>query len=371
MKAYDVVVVGAGIVGAACARELAAADRRVLVVEAESGGGGITAAGMGHLVVLDGAEWEFELTRYSLRLWDEWIEELPPAAEYRRCGTLWVAETERQWRFLQSRAKRFEAAGVGAELLEGEALRAEEPRLAPGLPGGLLVPSDGVLYPPVAARTWLDAALRAGAEVRCGVRAVSVGHGAVRLGDGTKLACGRIVVAAGLELPQLLPGCPVVPRKGHLAITERYPGFLHHQCLEVGYLDSAHGMEGESVAFNVQPRATGQLLVGSSRQPGRRDRAVDRRLLARMFYRAKRFLPEIERLEVVRIWTGVRAATPDGPPLIGPWPGDPTVLVAGGFEGLGITLAPAAARIVAALEAGVTPPVSPEPYLPARFSQGA
>lgn len=367
MNGYDAVVVGAGIIGAACAKELAALGRRLLVVEAECVGGGITAAGMGHLVVLDGAPWEFELTRFSLQLWDEWVRELPPAAEYRRCGTLWVAETEGQWRFLQARKERFSAAGVPCELLEADALWSEEPRLAPGLPGGLLVPSDGVLYPPVVAQTWLEAARRRGTEVRLGVRAVRLSGNAVHLSDGSAVDCGRVVVATGLELPRLLPGCPMVPRKGHLAITERYPGFLRHQCLEVGYLDSAHGGESDSVAFNVQPRATGQLLIGSSRQTGRRDRSVDRRLLSRMFFRARRFLPDLGRLEVVRIWTGVRAATPDGAPLIGPWPDNSGLIVAGGFEGLGITLAPAAARLVAALDAGEAPPVSLEPYLPERF----
>ena len=75
---------------------------------------------------------------------------------------------------------------------------------------------------------------------------------------------------------RLTPGLAIRPRKGHLVITDRHPGFVTHQLLELGYLKSAHGSDAASVAFNVQPRATGQLLIGSSRQYDVEDPAVDR-----------------------------------------------------------------------------------------------
>jgi hypothetical protein len=56
--------------------------------------------------------------------------------------------------------------------------------------------------------------------------------------------------------------CRSFRAKGHLVITERHPGFCRHQVVELGYLTSAHVMTGESVAFNVQPRITGQVLLG-------------------------------------------------------------------------------------------------------------
>ncbi|MCC6535902.1 MAG: FAD-dependent oxidoreductase, partial [Bryobacterales bacterium] len=110
---------------------------------------------------------------------------------------------------------------------------------------------------------------------------------------------------------------PVAPRKGHLAITDRAPGFLRHQIVELGYLKSAHGHETESVACNLQPRATGQVLIGSSRQYGVHTAAVEPRMLQRMLRRALEYMPGLAGLPVVRTWTGFRAATPDGLPLIG------------------------------------------------------
>ena len=56
----------------------------------------------------------------------------------------------------------------------------------------------------------------------------------------------------------LLPDLPIRPKKGHLAITDRYPGFVRHQLVEMGYIKNAHAADGDSVAFNVQPRPTGQ-----------------------------------------------------------------------------------------------------------------
>src|SRR5205085_10849851 len=110
---------------------------------------------------------------------------------------------------------------------------------------------------------------------------------------------------------QLTPGLPIRPRKGHLAITDRYPGLVSHQILELGYLKSAHGSQQDSVAFNVQPRATGQLLVGSSRQFDVESPEVDRGILARMLRRAIEYMPALAGVSVLRAWTGLRAATPD------------------------------------------------------------
>src|SRR5947209_15279788 len=94
--AADVVVVGAGIVGAACARELSLAGLRVALCDSGPIGGGATGAGMGHLAVMDDSEAQFALTSYSQRLWSELAGELPRDAEYLACGSLWVAADEEE-----------------------------------------------------------------------------------------------------------------------------------------------------------------------------------------------------------------------------------------------------------------------------------
>jgi glycine/D-amino acid oxidase-like deaminating enzyme len=207
-----------------------------------------------------------------------------------------------------------------------------------------------------------------GAALLLGHAITHLADGEARLDDGARLRAPRLVNATGAEAPHCTPGLPVKKRKGHLAITDRYPGFVRHQLVELGYLKSAHSMTSDSVAFNVQPRQTGQMLIGSSRQYGNEDSAVDQALLAAMLQRASLYLPSIGALKVLRVWTGFRAATPDKLPLIGPVPGDFTLWLATGHEGLGITTALATAELLVAEFMGSAPAVAPEPYLPARFN---
>jgi glycine/D-amino acid oxidase-like deaminating enzyme len=160
-------------------------------------------------------------------------------------------------------------------------------------------------------------------------------------------------------------------RKGHLMITDRYPGFLRHQVVELGYLKSAHSVSGDSVAFNLQPRATGQILIGSSRQYENEDTAVDQDIVRRIMERACEYMPEVAKLSTLRTWTGFRAATPDKLPLIGPSPENPKVLLATGHEGLGITTSLATGRLITDMILQRKSPIAREPYLPSRTTHEA
>jgi glycine/D-amino acid oxidase-like deaminating enzyme len=113
-QATDVLIIGGGIVGAACAAALARRGRQVTLVEKDGIGGGATAAGMGHLVVMDDSEAQFALTRYSRRLWSELAPRLPPAAQFSRCGTLWVAAADEEWQAVRAKAACYAARSVRA-----------------------------------------------------------------------------------------------------------------------------------------------------------------------------------------------------------------------------------------------------------------
>ena len=111
------------------------------------------------------------------------------------------------------------------------------------------------------------------------------------LADGTRITAGVTVTAAGCWSADLVCGLDVRKRKGHLVITDRHPGFARHQLVELGYLKSAHSLTSDSVAFNIQPRQTGQMLIGSSRQYGAEQTEVDSKILSRMIERALEFMP--------------------------------------------------------------------------------
>ncbi len=367
----DAIVIGAGIVGAACADALSREGLRVAVVEAIAPGSGTTGAGMGHIVVMDDSEAQFALTRYSRALWFERRPELPPEAEFELRGTIWVAADEEEMAIVRAKAAFCAARAVRTEILDARALAAAEPNLRPLLAGGLLVPDDGVLYAPCAALWFLETARSRGATVRMGTVVTEVTADGIVLQDGSRISAGVVVCAAGNRAIALVPELAIRPRKGHLAITDRYPGFVHHQLVELGYLKSAHGAASESVAFNVQPRATGQALIGSSRQFDVTHAGIDRSILSRMLRRALDYMPALERLRITRMWTGFRGATPDNLPFIGPCPGRRNLFVAAGHEGLGITTAPGTAALIAGLVLGREPAIDPRPYAPSRVFREA
>ena len=251
---YDVVIIGGGIVGAACAAECASEGLRVAIVEAKMIGGGATAAGMGHLTVMDDSEAQFALTRYSQLLWEGLRDELPLEVEYDACGTIWVAADDDEMREVERKHKFYSERGVAVEVLDAQSLKEAEPNLRGGLVGGLRVAGDSVIYPPCAAQFLVDRARALDAQVFVGQQVREITAEGVRLGDGSAFSAGVIVNAAGSWSPELTAGIDVKKRKGHLVITDRYPQFLRHQLVELGYLKSAHTMTAESVAFNIQPR---------------------------------------------------------------------------------------------------------------------
>jgi D-hydroxyproline dehydrogenase subunit beta len=364
-ESFEVLIVGAGIVGVACALELAAAGLAVGVLEGDVVGSGATAAGMGHITVMDDSPAQLALTRYSQTLWNTFAREAPPSHEYARCGTIWVAEDEEEMQAVHVKHAYHATYDVPSEILDAPALYAHEPNLRPGLAGGLRVPEDSVVYPPGSAALLLDRACGQGACLLHGT-VTAVLEGGVRLASGGEVRGDTVVLANGARAVDLAPELPIRPKKGHLAITDRYPGFLRHQLVELGYVKNAHAAKGDSVAFNVQPRGTGQVLIGSSRQFDAPSSAIDHGILSQMLDRAFAYLPTLPHLSCNRVWTGFRAATPDGLPLIGPHTERPGLWLATGHEGLGITTALGTAKLLAAQLLGRSPEIPFEPYLPSR-----
>lgn len=366
----DLIVVGAGVVGAACAMYAAQAGLRVLVLERDLPAGGVTSAGMGHIVAMDDSPAQLALTAYSRGLLAELAAGLSPNVEYEACGTIWVAATTDELEAARDKCALYRDHGLRAVLLDADALKDAEPHLRPDLAGGALIPDDAVLYQPAFTRWLLDRAQRAGANVRSGVAVRALSQHGVQTSAGP-IASGATLIAAGTDTSALLPRLPIIPRKGHLAVTARVPGMVRHQLVELGYLQSAHAMTASSVAFNVQPRRTGQLLIGSSRELVGPDRSMNHQVLGQMLTRAVSFMPAIAGVDVLRVWTGLRPATPDGLPFIGRAPERDSVWVAAGHEGLGITTALGTGAIATALLTGSEPPIDAAPFSPDRIAEPA
>ncbi|MBY0466168.1 MAG: FAD-binding oxidoreductase [Burkholderiales bacterium] len=363
----DIIVVGAGIVGAACARALAETGLSVLVLDDLRGGA--TNAGMGHLVVMDDTPAELALSAYSLKLWQQWSTRLSPECAWHGCGTLWVAACETEVKAAEEKQERLRAAGVICDMLSPSALQALEPSLRAGLAGALRIPNDAIIYAPNVARWLLEGPDTPQTLQRRQAKVVAIDAPTVRLADGSVLRANAIVLANGIHATDLCPDLPIRAKKGQLLITDRYPGMVRHQLVELGYVTSAHHATGPSVAFNVQPRPTGQLLIGSSREFDITDTSTNMPLLSKMLNRAVDYLPALRDCNAIRIWTGVRAASPDGLPILGPHPTKQGLWLAVGHEGLGVTTAPASAAILTALITRSPSPIDATPYRTTRFTE--
>lgn len=365
MSAHEVIVVGAGIVGAACALALQQRGLQVLLLDQSDGGCGVTAAGMGHLVALDESPQELAFCIYSLGLWQRYLEQHPGLADYHPCGTLWVAESAAQWQQAEQRAGMFAEFGWPAELIPAGRLADTEPALRQGLHGGLRVTGDAVIFAPLVVQQLIADLLKAGGQYRSYCQVSRIHDGGLSLQDGRQLQARQVVLATALGTSALLPEVPVFGRKGHLAISDRYPGWLRHQVVSMAYGQTAMGSGGLTVAANVQPRPNGQWLIGSCRQDGQPDNQLDMTALAEVLRSAATLLPALADMRILRAWAGMRPATPDGHPFIGAHPGRAGVWLATGHEGLGVTTAFGTAALLADLICATVPAVDGSAYAPA------
>ena len=360
---FDAIVVGGGIVGAACAYELKLKGLRVLLIDAGTPGTGVTAACMGHVVVMDDSPEMLSLTSYSRKLWDEISKDLPANCEDLKCGTMWIAEDEEELQEAVKKMNLYKSMGVDCEIVSSSELETHEPNLKSGLSGALRIPGDRVVYP----TNCVDFFLR-GVECKVGERVTSVAENAVTTDSGIRYEAEKIIVAAGALSKDILD-LPLLPKKGHLLITERYPGFANHQIIELGYIKKAHSEKSDSCAFNIQPRSTGQMIIGSSREYCGFDKSINKKLLSQMLARANYFMPDLKKLKALRVWTGFRPASEDGLPIIG-FHSEKKVYVCTGHEGLGITSSLASAKIIVAQITGETPSVDSIPFSPERLHLG-
>ncbi len=370
-KIFDAIIVGGGIIGSSCAMHLAESDLSVLLIEAKEIGSGTSAAGMGHIVVLDDSEEQFVLSSYSRKLWKELSCKLPEDVQWKQFGTIWVAADDEEMQIVKEKHAFYTERGIKTEVLDKKALAEAEPNLREDLVGGLLVCDDAVIYPQCASLYFANRAKENNGSVLINSKVKEINtDGTVLLGDGRKFSGGIIVNAAGCDSVDLSKNCGVFKRKGHLVVTDSYPGLIRHQVIELGYLKSAHVITSDSVAFNIQPRISGKMLIGSSRQSNADDSRIDHVVLAKMLDRAFDYIPRLRHIWAVRTWCGFRPATPDKLPLIGPSPDSEKIWFATGHEGLGITTSTGTGRLLADMVLGKQPEIPCEPYLPNRCAVG-
>lgn len=370
----DAVVVGAGIVGAACAAALAGAGLDVCVVDRLGPAAGTSSSGEGNLLVSDKLPGpELDLALHSLARWRAFAQRSAISIEFEQKGGLVVASTDESLAGLTRLAAEQRDCGVRAETLAGADLAEAEPLLARDLPGGVLYPQDCQLQPMRTVRALLreaDAPVVAGAAVAGAERGSDGGLTALRTSRGV-IETPRAVLAAGPWSGSLAAALgsaiEVRPRRGHILVTEALPPLVRHKVYEASYVDSVESDAGALLgAAVVEGTPSGPILLGSSREMVGWDDRLSMAAIELIARRATALFPFLRDVRALRAYLGFRPASPDHLPIIGADPDVPGLWHATGHEGAGIGLATGTADLLRALITGAPPPLDPAPFSPTR-----
>ena len=368
---YDVAVVGGGAIGLACAWRAAQRGLRTVVLDSGEPGAWQVAAGM--LAPVSEAEFGerelLELGLQSARRYPAFCAELSEASGrdpgYRATGTLIVARDRDEAEALERLIAFRRGLGLEVERLRPSEARRREGALAPTVRLAVEVAGDHSIDPRKLVAALAEAFERAHGELRARTRAAGLASEGdrmtgVELADGTVLAAGAVVVAAGVHVARLgrLPDAarvPVRPVKGQVLRLRdpRGPGLVERT------------IRGEE-AYLV-PRGDGRYVVGATMEERGWDTAATAGGVYELLREAYRALPEIAELDLAETLCGMRPGTPDNGPLIGRGSIDGLLLATGHYRN-GILLAPVTAAAIASLIAGEEPPVDLEPFDPARFT---
>jgi glycine/D-amino acid oxidase-like deaminating enzyme len=381
----DVVVIGAGIVGAACAYQAAAAGLTVCVVDRGPVAGGTTGAGEGNLLVSDKEPGpELDLALLSNREWRR-LGELPlgdgtvaAAIELDPKGGLVVASAPSGFAALQRFAKEQAGAGVESAEVPADRLAEYEPNLASGLAGAYHYPQDMQLQPMLAAASLLRLARAAGTEVilgeavdgllRSGARVTGVRTTRRRISAGAVVNCagtwaGEVAALAGVRLP-------VAPRRGFVLVTEPLPRVVRHKVYLADYVaDVASDSAALQASAVVEGTPSGTVLIGATRERVGFDRSWSQAAVQRLASDAIRLFPFLADVVALRAYRGFRPYCPDHLPVIGPDPRAPGLWHAAGHEGAGIGLSAGTGRLVAEAVRGEPTSLPLHPFRPERFDE--
>lgn len=382
-ETWDVVVIGAGIVGVAASYFIGETGGRVLTLDEKHPCGGTTGScdaavsvatkkpGLMMRLATGGIATYRRLTAAGV------------VRSFRERPSYLIAQTAQEAEVLERHAEALRSAGVTADMATGDAMRDLAPGLADDVLAGVIAPDEGhaVGYHVVDdllrhSRATLRRPTRVDGIVVDGGRAVGVAT------EAGEFRADKVVLAAGLGSGPLAEplglDLTIRPRKGQLAVTERRAPFrLHGSLISARYLLSKGSQKiegGESAIWQryrfgtvIAPLDTGQLLIGATREDGRGETAVDHQALSGILGEAVRLYPPAAEGRLLRAFAGLRAAVSDGLPILGPHPDIAGLWLATGFEGDGIGLGPMVGNLVHKMVAGEDLGEDISPLAPRRF----
>lgn len=360
-------MIGAGMVGAACAYYCAEAGLDVTVVERGAVASGTTSGGEGNILVSDKEPGpELDLALLSVRLWTELGERFGDAMELQHKGGVVVARTPEALAGLHTLAKEQRALGVIADEVDPRDL---EPHLTTDVAGGVHYPQDLQVQPMLAAAELIR---RSGARLRTGTEVLEITESRVRTTAGD-LRPRWVVNAAGTWGGEIAERAgapvPVLPRRGFILVTEPLPPMIRHKVYSADYVANvASDDAGLETSVVIEGTRAGTILIGASRERVGFDRTISLPVLRKLAAQAIGLFPFLAEVTLLRSYLGFRPYCPDHLPVIGPDPRAPWLVHACGHEGAGIGLSAATGHLIAQTLTGARPDLDLTPFRPDRFA---
>ena len=363
---YDAVVIGAGMIGLACAWRARRRGLSVLVVDRAAGPGagasGVAAGMLAPVTEADfGEEGPLRVNLAGRERWSAFAAELEEQSGlptgYRDSGALVVAADRDDAEALRRLHDFQRSIGLEAEWLPASRCRRLEPRLSPRIAGGILAPQDGSADP----RATVAALREVVEELALGTEVEAVEHDGARVtGVRTRegvIRCEQVVVAAGAWSAALAPGeaPPVRPVKGQI-LELRARGAMPGPLERVVRTPRCY----------LVARGDGRVVLGATVEEQGFDTAVTADGVYRLLEAAWEVLPEVGELELVAARAGLRPGTPDNTPVVGPGELEGLIWATGHWRN-GVLLAPLTGDAVAGLLSGEPVPEELSPLAPGRF----
>jgi glycine/D-amino acid oxidase-like deaminating enzyme len=360
-KTADVVIIGAGVIGASIAYHLTRHGIRPLVLEKSDPAAGSSGACDG-LVFMQSKKpgLHLKLALESRRRFDGLMDQIGGSIEFRSPGGMCLIESASELAAMRLFVAEQRASGLDVELIDGDEARRREPCLSRKVIAATFSALDSQVNPYALTFAFLRAAKSAGARVLSGIEVKGIevvsGEAAGVLTGNCRISAPVVVNAAGAVAADVgrMAGLEVYipPRRGQIIVTAAVPPLLRHCLISAQYvavkfkpeLAAAGGM-----GFSLEQADSGNILIGSTREFVGFDRRTTFDGIRTIASRIAPVIPALQRVAVIRTFGGLRPYTPDGLPILGTVAGVEGFIMAAGHEGDGIALSPITGELIADL----------------------
>lgn len=386
MRNYDVIVIGAGIIGLSTAYQLVKRKKKVLVLEQGEIASG-TSGACDHMILLQSKlpGLPLQMALLSLEMYKAWQEELGENLWFETRGGMILIDKEEHLPFMEQFVEKQRAIGLNVTMLDKRQIKMKQPFVSDIVIASTFCPDDSQIDPFSVLRALLKAGSNLGMEVKKFSKVVEIKRYSerweVRVQNGAVYDSEVLVCAAGVwsrEICEMVGlNVPIKPKRGQILVSEPIHPIGETDAWDSDYIIAkhvAHLQKDETakklgLGFAMSKTHTGNYLIGSTREYVGFDKSTSLEALVAISKRLVELFPVFKNVRIIRSFAGLRPASEDGKYVIGEDPKNPGFFVATGHEGDGIALAPITGALITQLICGEKTILPIEGLSPARFRE--